>query len=376
MSEPWLDVVGIGEDGLAGLSPAARAALEAAGVVMGGDRWPELPIPARRIGWPKALGGVAAALRAERANRPVMLVTGDPLWYSVGARLLKEIPGEEIRYHPALSVFQRAAAEMRWSLADVETLALLRRSPDAAIRHFAPGARLLVLVPGAEAAPALARLLTDNGYGESRIVALHALGGPKARRIEGRARDWSAPCPDFITLAVECRADPGAALWPRLLPDAALAGLDAAPEAARAAALAFLWPRRGARLLAFGPGAAALAIDWLRAARDAEATVIGAAPDGVSEQAAALGAPRLAVAESASGAFDAVFHSGLPEDLAGLKTRLAPSGRLLVEARGRDTDRLPALGPEGEALRIMTERAGPKGWEGGAVLAHWRFASS
>ena len=38
MGKPWLDIVGIGEDGVEGLSPSARKVLEAAEVIIGGDR--------------------------------------------------------------------------------------------------------------------------------------------------------------------------------------------------------------------------------------------------------------------------------------------------------------------------------------------------
>ncbi|MEO1688293.1 MAG: cobalamin biosynthesis bifunctional protein CbiET, partial [Pseudomonadota bacterium] len=36
--DPWLTIVGLGEDGAAGLSPASRAALQTAEVVMGPPR--------------------------------------------------------------------------------------------------------------------------------------------------------------------------------------------------------------------------------------------------------------------------------------------------------------------------------------------------
>ena len=52
----------------------------------------------------------------------VVLATGDPLWFSVGARIGRAIPASEITFHPQLSAFQLASARMGWSLADVETL--------------------------------------------------------------------------------------------------------------------------------------------------------------------------------------------------------------------------------------------------------------
>ncbi|MGT2439455.1 hypothetical protein ACU4GH_30785 [Bradyrhizobium betae] len=38
MSDPWLTIIGIGEDGLAGLSEASRKALDDAETVFGGER--------------------------------------------------------------------------------------------------------------------------------------------------------------------------------------------------------------------------------------------------------------------------------------------------------------------------------------------------
>ncbi len=50
----WLHVVGIGEDGMAGLSSAARAVVEGAEVIVGGERHHHLSdaVTAERIGWP------------------------------------------------------------------------------------------------------------------------------------------------------------------------------------------------------------------------------------------------------------------------------------------------------------------------------------
>ena len=53
---PWLTVVGIGEDGWAGIGRSARRALLAADAVYGGERHLALlpaRIRARRVAWPK-----------------------------------------------------------------------------------------------------------------------------------------------------------------------------------------------------------------------------------------------------------------------------------------------------------------------------------
>jgi len=85
----WLHIVGIGEDGLAGLTPATRAIVEAAEVIIGGDRHHGLSdtITAERISWPHPFDALIDKLRSLAGKRVVVLATGDPLWFSVGARI-------------------------------------------------------------------------------------------------------------------------------------------------------------------------------------------------------------------------------------------------------------------------------------------------
>ena len=200
MTAPWLDIVGIGEDGMAGLAPSARAVVEAAEVILGGDRHHRLSeaVTAERISWPSPFDAMIDTIRAMKGRRAVVLVTGDPLWYSVGARILKAIPGEEITFHPQLSAFQLAAARMRWSLADAETLTVHGRPVEQAIPFFAPGARLLILTRDGDTPAEIAALLRDAGLGPSRITVLAALGGAAEARIDATADDWTGragfPC--------------------------------------------------------------------------------------------------------------------------------------------------------------------------------------
>jgi precorrin-6Y C5,15-methyltransferase (decarboxylating) len=121
MTAPWLHIVGIGEDGLDGLVPATRAVVEAAEVILGGKRHHALAdgIGANRIAWPSPFDAMIDAIEGMRGRRAVILVTGDPLWFSVGARIGRSIDPSEIVYHPQLSAFQLAAARMGWSLPDV-----------------------------------------------------------------------------------------------------------------------------------------------------------------------------------------------------------------------------------------------------------------
>ena len=91
---PWLSIVGLGEDGLAGLTPAARALVDAAEVLIGGERHlAMLPDDGReRYAWPSPLSALVEDILNRRGQAVCVLATGDPLAYGIGATLVKRLP--------------------------------------------------------------------------------------------------------------------------------------------------------------------------------------------------------------------------------------------------------------------------------------------
>jgi hypothetical protein len=94
MSDPWLHIVGIGEDGLgrpdAGHPRGGRGGR--------GHRWAATAITAagsieaERVAWPHPFDALIETGCAASGRRVVVLATGDPLWFSVGARIGRAIP--------------------------------------------------------------------------------------------------------------------------------------------------------------------------------------------------------------------------------------------------------------------------------------------
>ena len=398
MTAPWLDIVGIGEDGMAGLAPQARAAVEAAEVIIGGDRHHRLSdsVTAERLAWPSPFNAMIGTIERLKGRRVVVLVTGDPLWYSVGARIMKGIPADEIRFHPQLSAFQLAAARMRWSLADVETLTVHGRPIEQAIPFFAPGVRLLILTQGPETPHGIAALLTERGYGSSPMSVLAEMGGPGEARIDGTAATWRAEAPALHVLAVECRATPGARVLPRGpgLPDDAFEHDGKMTKAEiRALTLARLAPRRGAMLWDIGCGCGSVAIEWLRLARDGAA--IGLEPHSERRQMAArnaltLGAPRLELRDARAPegleglpAPDAVFIGGGLSDpvIEAALAALKPQGMLVANAVTLESEALLIAAQArhgGELTRFSVARAEPvgrlHGWRPMMPVTQWSLA--
>lgn len=387
MSEPWLHIVGIGEDGMDGLLPATRAVVEAAEVIIGGERHHALTddLAADRLAWPHPFDALIETIEGMRGRLVVVLATGDPLWYSVGARIGRAIDPGEIIYHPQLSAFQLASARMGWSLPDVETLTVHGRPVEQMIAFIQPDARLLVLTTGAETPALISRFLTERGFGQSRMTVLAAMGGKDEARFDGVADSWDHSVPAFNTLAVECIAAPDAALLPRvpgLADDLFQSDGTMTKQEVRAATVAKLMPMRGALLWDIGCGCGSVAIEWMRAARYARAVGIEPRADRRAMAAAnalALGVPKLELVDGKVPAAlegldapDAIFIGG------GLSratfdaawAALRPLGRLVANAVTLESEaELIALHKAhgGDLVKLSVHRAEPVG-----RLTGWR----
>lgn len=392
---PWLHIVGIGEDGLEGLTPATRTIVEAAEIIIGGDRHHVLSgaITARRLAWPSPFDALIDQLISLRGQRVVVLATGDPLWFSVGARIGRAIPAGQIVYHPQLSAFQLAAARMGWSMADVETLTVHGRPVEQMIAFIQPDARLLILTTGAQTPAQIAKFLTDRGFGKSALTVLANMGGASEARFDATAEDWSHDVPAFNTLAVDCIAAPDAALLPRvpgLSDDLFRSDGTMTKREVRAATLAKLMPMRGALLWDIGTGSGSVAIEWIRAARSARAIGIEPRADRramAAENALALGAPRLDLRDGEVPealrdlpAPDAVFIGGglseatFDHAFAALK----PLGRLVANAVTLESETILTRLHQthgGDLARISVDRAEPvgayRGWRPSMAVTQW-----
>ncbi|TDY21689.1 precorrin-6Y C5,15-methyltransferase (decarboxylating) [Paraburkholderia sp. BL6665CI2N2] len=266
----WLTVVGIGDDGFAGLGRPARRALLEASVVYGGERHlAMLParLAARRAAWPRPFD--LAPLLAERGAAVCVLASGDPMLFGVGATLARQLPAGELRVLPAPSSLSLAAARLGWPLQDVATVSLVGRPLPALNAHLHDGARMFVLSADGRTPAALAALLNARGYGATRMSVLEHLGGELERRIDGRADQWSAGEVAALNLiALDCRATEGA---PRLplscgLPDDAFRhDGQLTKRDVRAITLARLAPTPGELLWDVGAGSGSIGIEWMRA---------------------------------------------------------------------------------------------------------------
>jgi precorrin-6Y C5,15-methyltransferase (decarboxylating) len=301
--KPWLSIVGIGEDGLEGLSPAARRILSQAPFIVGGARHLALlgPTTAETIAWPVPFERGLEMICARRGTPVCVLASGDPFYYGVGATLAEQISPDEMICVPSPSSLSLAAARLGWPLEDCAVISLHGRAFERIIPHLRPDARVLVLSWDGSTPEKLARLLVARGLGRSRLVVLEALGGQNESVIETTADAFKPRRIASLNLvAIESPASaPGFLPLTPGLPDAWFeSDGQLTKREVRAVTLSSLAPWAGARLWDIGAGAGSIAIEWMLAHPRNRAIAVELREDRaarIARNAASLGVPDLEV---------------------------------------------------------------------------------
>ncbi|MGH2341374.1 precorrin-6y C5,15-methyltransferase (decarboxylating) subunit CbiE [Segnochrobactraceae bacterium EtOH-i3] len=384
MTAPWLTIVGIGEDGRDGLGPAALRALAQAELVAGGRRHLALagPFSCETLAWPSPLADAFPGLLARRGRPVVVLASGDPFLHGIGATLSRLIAPEEMRVFPAPSSFSLAASRLGWPLQDVAAISLHGLAAERILPLAQPGARVLALSWDARTPALVGRLLTEAGFGDSRLTVLEALGGPRERLLSVRAAaaDGLGPLADLNLIGLEIRAAPGARVLTKApgLPDHLFEhDGQITKREIRALALSALAPAVGERLWDVGAGAGSVAIEWMLAHPANRATAIEADPERaarIGRNARAFGVPDLVLVtgrapDALAGlpAPDAIFVGGgatAPGMIDALWQALKPGGRLVAHGVTLETEALlfhESAERGGELTRIGIARAGAVG---------------
>jgi precorrin-6Y C5,15-methyltransferase (decarboxylating) len=335
----WLWVIGIGLDGVAGLAPAARALLDQAELVVGGERHlAMLPTghKAQRHVWPSPFSAAKPLLEGLRGRRVVVLASGEPLWFGAASTLLRWFDPSEITVVPHLGAFSLAAACLKWPLQDCLCLTAHGRPIEGLVLHLAAGRRLLVLSEDRTTPAKVAQLLAAKGFGQSRLWVLENLGGADERIIEGTDAGSG-----LNVVAVEC-AGRGLPVGFGLPDEAFEHDGQLTKREVRAVTLSSLAPLPGQMLWDVGAGSGSIAIEWMRAGGRAiaiEANKERAAR--IARNALELGVPGLEIIEGKApdnlpaGAPDAIFVGGgvaVPGLLDLCWDRLGAAGRLVANA--------------------------------------------
>jgi precorrin-6B C5,15-methyltransferase / cobalt-precorrin-6B C5,C15-methyltransferase len=259
-------VVGIGADGMAGLTPAASAELRRATVIFGGPRQLDLlddQVHAERRAWPSPMLPALPDLFAGLPDVHVV-ASGDPMLHGVGVTLIRLFGADRVTVLPHVSSVTLACARLGWSVQDAEVISLVNAAPSTAIRR---GGRAIILSRNAETPRAFSWLLNEVGCGHSEFTVLEQLGGPAERITTMTATEWEetdSPVDALNVIAVQYVPDLRIAT---VLPDSAFAhDGQITKQNIRAVTMTALQPRPDQILWDIGSGSGSVAIEWCRAA--------------------------------------------------------------------------------------------------------------
>jgi precorrin-6B C5,15-methyltransferase / cobalt-precorrin-6B C5,C15-methyltransferase len=399
MTAPWLVVIGLGEDGRAGLSPAAIDQLAQARLVVGGARHLALagPFACETLAWPSPMEQAYPHILARRGEKIVVLASGDPFFYGVGSVLARMVPAEDMLCLPAPSAFSLVAARLGWAQQECALLTLHGRPLERIVPYLQDGAKIIALSWDGATPGKLAALLTQRGFGASRLTVCEHLGGPQQRVRATLARDFALDDVAALnTVALDCIAAPEARILPRApgLPDAFFEHDGQITKSEfRALTISALAPRRGELLWDIGAGSGSVAIEFMLADPANRAIAIESHPERalrIARNASALGTPDLRVVQGRAPEALAglprpqkIFIGGgatIPGVIEAALDALAPGGRLVVNGVTLETQSLLVVrhgARGGQLIQAQIARAerlgGFTAFRSALPIVHWIF---
>ena len=355
MTSPFLSIIGIGEDGIDGLNPQARACISAASLVIGGARHLALARPlitAEAQIWPAKLRDAVPRILAHRPNKVAILASGDPFYNGVGSLLADSFAREEWHCIPHVSSVALACARLGWPGQHIPVVSLVGHPIERLARMLFAGARLLVLSTDETTPGKVAAYLAQKGYGTSRITVLEALGGPDERIRASAAANFDVTEPNRLNiLALELEGPSRAALVPGRADDHFGHDGQITKHDIRALTLAALAPYPGALLWDVGTGSGSIAIEWLLTHPRNQAIAIDRHAERFAQAGANarnLGAPEIKLVHGEAPAVladlptpDAIFLGGgahRPGMIEAACTALRSGGRLVANAIALETE--------------------------------------
>ncbi len=392
MSDPWLTIIGLTEDGLTRLSRASLDAIDAAEIIFGGPRHLALVgAGARGEAWPVPFK--IDPILAQKGRPTVVLTSGDPFWFGAGSRIAEALPSCEFVTHSAPSVVSLACAQLGWPLQDTLCFGLHAAPFERMIRVLSDGARIITTLRDANSPAELALWLTQKGFGATEITLFERLGGFSARITTHRAESFALlDCDKLVVAALNVKGPRGLPAGFGL-PDALFASDgQITKQPIRAITLASLAPRAGEMLWDLGAGSGSISAEWcLNGGRACAVETREDRAKNIRENARAFGLEHrmtcqigqsLALIETLP-APDAVFIGGGASAalIEAVWSRLPIGGRLVVNSVTLETEALLVAEQARRGGRLMridiaeTEPLGRmRGWAAARPLVHWSVA--
>ena len=357
MAEEKVHIVGIGDDGVEGMTAQARRLVEAADVLVGPESCSTL-VPAvirGRLVSAANLEELVERIEAAGAKRVVVLASGDPLFYGTARYVCSKLGKDRFEVVPHVSSMQLAFARVKESWEDAFLANLSGQSIERVVDRVRSSETAGLFTSDQWPAPAVARALLDEGIDYFQAYVCENLGSPDERVTQGSLADIakdSFATPNVMILVRKARvADKPGHVGTRMFGNPDECFLQSRPKRGlltpaevRSLALAELQLRPASEVWDVGAGSGSVGLEAARIARDGRVHAIEMDPDDhalIRENAARFGVmnlnPVLGRAPEAWASLpdpDAIYVGGSGRDVAMLVeqawSRLKPGGRLVT----------------------------------------------
>ncbi|MBD0335241.1 MAG: precorrin-6y C5,15-methyltransferase (decarboxylating) subunit CbiE [Cyanobacteria bacterium Co-bin13] len=299
MAGASIQVIGIGLDGVAGLSAATLALIEQADLLVGSARHLAYFPSFEGEVWPissfqTALNQLKQRLASGNPAAIVVLTSGDPLFFGLGRLLLAELPPEQITFHPHVSSVQLAFSRLKLPWQNATLVSAHGRSAETLTAALRRGDETIaVLTDGSHTPNALASLLLELDLPVSyQIWVCENLGGADEQiqqlTPEAAAAKTFAPLNVVVFQRQQATTTADPATLPLLgLPDSALASFADRPglmtkREVRLLVLGELGLQPGQVIWDVGAGTGSVSVEAARLVPDAKVFAIEKTAIGVS----------------------------------------------------------------------------------------------
>jgi precorrin-6Y C5,15-methyltransferase (decarboxylating) len=181
-------VVGLGDDGPAGLGERALEVVRQAELLSGGRRHLAFfaEHPAEKLPITNNLHEVVARLAAAGERRCVVLASGDPCFFGIGPVLAERLGRERVEIIPQVGSVALAFARLGLAWQDATVLSAHGRPLADLLGPIVAARKLAILTDDDSTPAAIAGALLAAGLPDCRAFVLEHLGGAAERVVETR----------------------------------------------------------------------------------------------------------------------------------------------------------------------------------------------
>lgn len=357
MSLAKVHIVGVGDDGVEGMTAQARRLVEAADVLLGPESAAAiLPSPlVPKLRTAASLDDLVEKIEAAGDSRVVVLASGDPLFYGTARYVCTRLGKDRFEVVPHVSSMQLAFARVKESWEEAFLANLSGQSIERVVEKVRSADTVGLFTSEQWPPAAVARALLDEGIDSFQTYVCENLGSPDERVTQGSlaeiARETFGPLNVMILVRRARVTDVPGAVGQRLFGNPDELFLQSRPKRGlltpaevRSLALAELTLSATSVVWDVGAGSGSVGLEAARIARDGSVYAIEMDPDDhhlIRENAQRFGVTNLeAVLGRAPEAWatlpdpDAIYVGGAGRDVAMLVERawerLRRGGRLVT----------------------------------------------